>query len=273
MTTDTTMIDEARSLVQQLSLSLSHGIPYGSMSTSIYDTAWVSMVARETNTKRRWLFPSSFEVVLNAQSTDGGWTHNSSEFDAIITSLAALLALLKHSAEEVGTEGNVLPQDMDKRISKAKDWLQKHLHAWDVHNTDRVGFELLLPAHLRLLESYDVSFNFPGYNTLMNLNKKKLAKFDPTILYQNTCSAAHSLEAFAGILDFDQLNVQQDNGSIFCSPSATAAYLIFLSSWNDQAEAYLHQAYNHGAGGGSGNFPSAFPSEIFEASWVCPHTP
>lgn len=272
MTTDTTITDGARRLVQQLSTSLSRGIPHGSMSTSIYDTAWVSMVAEETDNHRRWLFPSSFEVIVDAQSKDGGWTNNSSEFDAIITSLAALLALLKHVAEHVNTEGTALPQDVDVRVLKARNWLGKHLRAWDVHSTDRVGFELLVPAHLRLLETYNVSFDFPGYSSLMDLKRKKLAKFDPSILYQSTCSAAHSLEAFAGLLDFDRLNVQQKNGSILCSPSATAAYLIFSSSWNDGAESYLRQVYSHGSGSGSGRFPSAFPSEIFESSWVCHHS-
>lgn len=52
------------------------------------------------------------------------------------------------------------------------------------------------------------------------------------------------------------------------SPSATAVYLIESSTWDDEAEAYLRTVFEHGAGQGDGGFPSAFPSEMFELSWV-----
>ena len=44
-----------------------------SMSGSIYDTAWVSMVPNPGEREAKWLFPSSFECILDSQSENGGW--------------------------------------------------------------------------------------------------------------------------------------------------------------------------------------------------------
>ena len=52
------------------------------------------------------------------------------------------------------------------------------------------------------------------------------------------------------------------------SPSATSSYLIRVSSWDDEAEAYLRLAISNGAGNNSGGVPRAYPSTDFELTWV-----
>ncbi|KAA8567501.1 hypothetical protein EYC84_010509 [Monilinia fructicola] len=58
-------------------------------------------------------------------------------------------------------------------------------------------------------------------------------------------------------------------GSMFGSPSSTAAYLMNASVWDSEAETYLRSVttqlssnYPHGG------FPSAFPTTIFETVWI-----
>jgi hypothetical protein len=269
MHTDADVDERARSLVRHLSHRLRNGLLCGSMSVNLYDTAWVSMVIKNVNGERTWLFPSSFELLLNEQLPEGGWDNGSSEFDSVITSLASLLALVEHQKEHPLVTGCSLPQDIDTRIQRAKRWLQERLDEWDLESTDRVGFEILLPSLLRLLTSHNIVFTFPCLLALMKLNAKKLAMLPSTFLEGPSSAAIHSLEAFVGVIDFDKIDAQLADGSFMASPAATAAYLIFSTSWNDKAESYLTQVFEHGQGHRSGAFPSAFPSEVFEVSWVC----
>ena len=55
---------QARQLVDELvrTLDLGHGI--SSMSTSVYDTAWVSMVIKVFEGQKTWLFPEALDLLL-----------------------------------------------------------------------------------------------------------------------------------------------------------------------------------------------------------------
>src|SRR5580700_9564755 len=68
----------------------------GSMTCTIYDTAWVAMVTKIIDGDTQWLFPSSFCYILSTQESSGGWSTGGTEIDAILNTLAALLALYKH---------------------------------------------------------------------------------------------------------------------------------------------------------------------------------
>lgn len=54
------------------------------------------------------------------------------------------------------------------------------------------------------------------------------------------------------------------------SPASTAAYLMNATPWDEEAEMYLRKAVKDGPGKGNGAVPSAFPTPIFEISWVRP---
>lgn len=55
---------------------------------------------------------------------------------------------------------------------------------------------------------------------------------------------------------------------MMASPSSTAAYLMYTSEWDNEAEDYLRHVIKDGPGRGTGAVPSAFPSTYFEYSWV-----
>ncbi|KAH8684366.1 hypothetical protein BGZ60DRAFT_442141 [Tricladium varicosporioides] len=240
------------------------------MSVSIYDTAWVSKITKNVNGNHEWLFPKSFEFVLERQLENGGWAESSAEaeVDGILNTMSALIALLQHQKEGTKVGNNYLPGDICTRIQKSIACLKAKLNTWNVETTDHVCFEMLVPAHLKLLAKLGITFEFPGYSRLMRLHNKKIAMLDASKMYENKGTFLHSLEAFIGLFDFDKLKNQKMNGSFMSSPASTAAYLIYATEWDDECESYLRMVFDKGQGNGTGGFPSAFPSEIFEVTWI-----
>lgn len=239
----------------------------GSMSACAYDTAWVSMVQRLQDGKLEYVFPLCFENLLVSQTADGGWGVTGSQIDAILNTMAALLALRKRQSKSERADEVAA---LDVQIKLAVVFLQAKLDVWDVEGTDHVGFEILVPAHLAMLATEGIPFTFPGLAVLTAMNQKKLAKFRPEMLYsKHQTTLIHSLEAFFGQLNYDNVKHHLVAGSMMGSPSSTAAYLMSSSQWDDEAETWLRSAIAHGAGKGTGALPSAFPSTIFEVTWVC----
>ena len=240
----------------------------GSLSCTVYDTAWISMVTKVVDGKRNWLFPSSFQYVLDSQQSDGSWVSYGSEIDGIMNTAAALLALSRHRSVHHQI-GDMIPLDINHRVLRAEAALRQRLETWNVEATLHVGYEILVPALLSLLEEVGLAFEFPGRQHLLDLHSQKMATFDPALLYQEKqTSALHSLEAFVGKVDFDKLKNHTRSGSMLASPSSTAAYLIYSTQWDMESESYLHRTISDGAGEGCGAVPSAFPSTNFDMIWV-----
>lgn len=127
-------------------------------SSSIYDTAWLSMPHRRGKDDISWLFPRCFEYLLESQLKDGTWISNASPVDGILNTLAGLYSIvtqIKH--------GDLEPDQaiaLDWRIHKARSGLQNLLEAWDVDETVHVGFEILIPSLLRQLKDFEINFQF-----------------------------------------------------------------------------------------------------------------
>ena len=231
------------------------------MGDSIYDTAWVSMVVKPINGSLTWLFPSSFVYICNRQQENGGWYGND-VIDEIVTALACLLSLKKH--EKVERE----PFDLPDRIARATTFLNERLRQWDVTQTERIAFELLVPSLLDLLEREGLKFDFPGREKLISLKHDKMSKLKLVQLYKYPSTILYSLEGFIGILDFDKMKHHLQNGSMGSSPASTAAFLMNVSEWNASAETYLTKAVNNGLRYGEGSVPCVYSITIFEFAWV-----
>lgn len=263
------LADEAVLLIDQLANQNDDTYGLGTMTCAIYDTAWVAMVAKEVDGKLTWLFPESFEYLLERQNEDGSWESYGAEVDGVMNSLAALLALKQHQ-KQPELSLTALPNDIGTRIEKAIESITGQLQAWDVESTMHVGFEYLIPALLTMLEADDIQFKFAGRDRLMAINHKKMSRFQPAMLYgQQKTTALHSLEAFIGLIDFDRIQHHKTFGSMMASPSSTAAYLMSASEWDLESEAYLRHVVKFGHGKSSGGIPSAFPSNYFETTCVC----
>ena len=254
----------ARSLCQ----SLTNGIAKSNLSTittSIYDTAWLSMISKVDGLVERWLFPESFDYLLSHQLCSGGWESYATEKDGILNSLAALLALMKHR-DRANPSVN-----LEDAIQRAFGFLERSLVTLQVDGGLPVGFEILMPALLAMLEKDGVQFSFPAKESLLAINKTKTMNFTPDLLYSTReTTLLHSLEAFIGKINFDRIRHRKVFGSMMASPASTAAYLMNLSSWDEESELYLRRVILEGSGKGNGAVPSAFPTLIFEVSWVNP---
>lgn len=260
----------ASNLVERLASAHHPKYGFGSMTCAVYDTAWLSMVAKPPKSNK-WLFPSSFQKILDTQNLDiGGWIEpENTDTDIILNTAAALLSLCKHHGLDGGS-------DLEGRITAASSFLRDRLQM--LHLDPRaplpVGFELLLLTLMELLGLEEVSgmasFDFPAQEFLMKLREKKLARIDLSriVATKRQSSLLHSLEAFTGRVNFDSLSGHTVMGSMMASPAATAAVLINASKWNDDCENYLRYVVEAGSGKGDGGVPSAFPSTYFETSWV-----
>ena len=258
--------DRARKLVQDLADSCEDGW-MGSASVSIYDTAWVSMVMKKHDGQEQWLFPESFQYLLEQQLPDGSWKSYASLEDGILNTMASLLALVKHKKSISDRKEDDLHQ-LSLRISRAKKSLEDQLESWDVESGKNVGFEILVPSLLIMLENEHIYVDFPQKNLIQGLNEIKMARFDAQVLYQSLTTYHHSLEALVGVIDFDRLGHLKMFGSMLGSPASTAAYLMHSSVWDTEAELYLRKVIHMGQGKGSGGVPSVFPMPIFETTWV-----
>lgn len=239
----------------------------GSATVAIYDTAWVAMVSKVTDSKVQWVFPECFQFLLDSQLPDGGWESHGSNDNRILNTMAALLAMIKHKNAH-NSNRNEDFFGLETRIEKARLSLEESLQHWDVESAVHVGFEMLVPALLRMLATEKMSFIFPGQQSLEVLNEEKLKKIKPETLYTSTTTMLHSLEAFIGRINFDKIGHQKKFGSMMASPASTAAYLMHCSTWDTEAESYIRKVILEGEGKGSGGLPSVFPAPIFELTWV-----
>ena len=263
-----TLDSDARQLLDTLANSFNDTYGFGSFTVSIYDTAWVSLVAKKIDGHTCWLFPTTFTYVLVRQSSDGSWDSGRSEIDGILNTLAALLSLEKHRALPLLSEGREAG-DLDDRISRATSFLRHALQNWNVNASKHVSFEILVLGLLDKLEEFGVRFEFGERERLVAIRNRKMAKFDPLTLNGNSASTAlYSFEALTGRVDFDRMRHRKVFGSMMASPASTSAYLMNSSVWDDEAETYLRHVISAGMGKNSGGVPSDFPTTLFEITWV-----
>jgi hypothetical protein len=256
-------IAKASTLIRQLVNENDPKCGFGSMTCSIYDTAWVSMVAKTTNGQTRWLFQSSFQYLLNHQKHDGGWQNDTFDNDGILNSLAALLALCKHIRQPYQIEGDL--EDLKHRKSRAIYFLETKFSSWTVDSTvTRSTLQPLIAKLLQMLEWEGLQFSFAGRELFLDERGRGNTNCNDCTTCGDLKTAATGLsEGRAGEIDIDRVGQHKILGSIMASPASTAAYLMDCSTWDDEAEAYLIHIVSLG-GSQSGGVPTKFPTTIFE---------
>lgn len=238
----------------------------GSLTCSVYDTAWVAMVIKNVDGQRQWLFPSSFDYLISNQQHDGGWQTSSSDADGILNTLAALLAFCRH----IGSPLQLTPpEDLRHKKDRAIYFLETKFSKCDVESTITVTLQPFFSRLLQMLEQEGIYFSFPGKEVLVHERGRKTPNQNIAALYSNIgTTAIHNLESQVGEVDFDRVSQHTICGSMMASPAATAAYLMGSTSWDNEAEAYLHHIVSVGGRKSAGGVPSKFPTTIFEVTRV-----
>jgi halimadienyl-diphosphate synthase len=231
----------------------------GRMTPSAYDTAWVARlgdIAPDlSNPAMEWLSEN--------QLCDGSWGAAEPKYyhDRVISTLAAMLALTRRG-----------------RRSQDRHQIEKGLGALEQINSHAtkglmadpngatIGFELIVPTLVAEAENIGIIKQHKEriLGRLEGLRKIKLEKMKGLKINRNV-TMAFSAE-MAGLdkqdlLDVDRL--QEDNGSVGHSPSASAYFATDIRPGDARSLQYLRQVSS-----ANGSVPDLLPFEIYEKSWI-----
>lgn len=186
------------------------------LSVSSYDTAWVAMVPSPNSTKSP-CFPDCLNWLINNQLDDGSWGlhhHPQSSKDTLSSTLACILALKRWNV------GNY-------QINKGLHFLESNFSLVnDKSQRSPIGFDIIFPG--MLVYAKDLNIKLPLNQTDLNmmLHEREL---ELKRCHSNGKEAylAYISEGLGNFHDWSMvMKYQMKNGSLFNSPSATAAAFI-----------------------------------------------
>ena len=229
----------------------------GRIGPTAYDTAWVARLPDLDNPSRP-AFPNALEWLIENQHPDGSWgTRLNYHHDRVLSTLVSALTLAHWSAYF----GNAM---WSKHLNAAQRSIWQNLAGIQRDPYDTIGFELILPTLLD--ESRQRGFQLPygSFESIARVRDAKLKLIPPELIYTRRVSTIFSAEFLGDQLDTARVDdIQDANGSIASSPSATAYYLLH-EPHNLAARNYLHRVL--GCCGGAA--PAVDPIDVFEPAWV-----
>ena len=224
----------------------------GLMKPTAYDTAWLARVPAEHDSSAP-AFPEALTWLRQNQHSDGSWgAEIEYAHDRVISTLVTILALTewgKDGQDERAVERGI------RYIWKKNDRLE--------HEHETIGFEVILPTLLKKCQALGLALPLAAFERYDKMRDEKMAKIPPDMRYSRNTTLAFSLEFMGDDLDIEEARfIQESNGSVAVSPSATA-YL--LTKWPDNTAARRYISDVAGAYGGVA--PQVFPFDVFETAW------
>jgi len=231
----------------------------GHMANTAYDTAWVARLGEiEPNLSNRAL-----AWLTRNQLPDGTWGAAAPMYyhDRVICTLAAMIALSYRGhrrADRTQVEYGKLA--LERIVGNATGGLSSD------PNGATVGFEMIAPTLVAEAERLGL-IKHQGDRILGRisvLRDKKLAYLrDNTINRNVTLAFSAEMAGGDGKRMLDVPNLQESNGSVGVSPSATAYFATHIEKGNEAALLYLH-----GIDQPDGGFPNVAPFDVFEIAWA-----
>ena len=231
----------------------------GQMSNNAYDTSWVARMGdldrNLSNHAMGWLSENQLE--------DGSWGAKDTFYyhDRVICTLGAMIALTqrgRRAQDKVQIENGL----------RALEWITSGATrglAADP-NGATVGFEMIVPTLVTEAEKLGI-IKQQGERILGRLQRfrtHKLSKLSGKKINKYITPAFSSemvgVEGKA-LLDID--NLQESNGSIGNSPSATAFFAMHLKPNDLPALEYIRKWVDE-----DGGVPNVAPFDIFEPAWA-----
>lgn len=232
----------------------------GKMSSTAYDTAWVArMVEIEPE-----LSNQALQWICENQLANGSWGAGDIYYyhDRVISTLAAMVSLTyrgRRAQDKVQIERGL--KALEQITSGATQGLASD------PNGATVGFEMIVPSLVAEAENLGI-IKQQGDRILgrmKHLREKKMQKLAGIKInrhYTPAFSAEMAGSDNQSILDIE--NLQESNGSVANSPSATAYFIDKVVVGNERAINYLKETIKNRCGGA----PFASPFNIFERAWV-----
>ncbi|KAI3764337.1 hypothetical protein L2E82_14344 [Cichorium intybus] len=187
------------------------------LSVSSYDTAWVAMVP-SPNSPKSPCFPDCLNWLIDNQLDDGSWglLHHHPQLlkDNLSSTLACILAL--------------------KRWNVGKNQINKGLHfiesnfasVNDKNQVSPIGFDIIFPSMIEYAKDLNIKLPLNQTDLNMMLHERELV-LRRCHLNGREAYLAYVSEGLGNFHDWNMvMKYQMKNGSLFNSPSATAAAVI-----------------------------------------------
>jgi halimadienyl-diphosphate synthase len=244
-------MDEIKELLKQ--------IGPGRMSSTAYDTAWVARLGEIDPV----LSNRAMEWICDNQLRDGSWGARDIYYyhDRVICTLAAMIALNyrgRRMHDKTQIERGL--EALEKVTSGATEGLASD------PNGATVGFEMIVPTLVTEAEKLGI-IKQQGDRILGRMSQMRLKKIEKLagIKISRLVTPAFSSEmaGLDGQAMLDVENLQESNGSVGNSPSATAYMALYLKQNDSASINYLHKWISS-----SGGTPDVAPFDIFEPAWI-----
>ncbi|KAL0306082.1 UNVERIFIED_CONTAM: Ent-kaurene synthase TSP4, chloroplastic [Sesamum radiatum] len=192
------------------------------LSVSTYDTAWVAMVPSPYSSEEP-CFPDCLNWLLENQCRDGSWArphhHSFLQKDVLSSTLACVLALRKWGVGE-------------EQIKRGVHFIELNFaSATEEGQISPMGFDIVFPSMLEYARDLFLNINLEPTTLTYLIHKRDLEL--------KRCYQSHSAESEAYLAYVAEgmgksqdwksvMKYQRGNGSLFNSPSTTAAAFIGL---------------------------------------------
>lgn len=231
----------------------------GHMSSTAYDTAWAARLG-DIDPK---LGNQALDWICSNQLLDGSWGAFTPMYyhDRVISTLAAMISLTYRGRRSRDRQQISMGLEaLERIISGATRGLLAD------PNGDTVGFEMIVPTLVAEAERLGI-IKQQGERILGRISKfreKKLANIKGKIINRFlTIAFSAEMAGLDGQHMLDVENLQEANGSIGHSPSATAYFALYVKKQNKKALDYLHHVVK-----ADGGMPNVAPFDVFEIAWT-----
>ncbi len=228
-------------------------VGWGNLAGTSYDTAWVASI-HDPNHFKKPAFPESLDWLRKSQHPDGSWgTETIYYHDRVLSTLMACLVLTEWRNE----------YPVDPQIESGLRSIWRNTTNMQRDPYEPVGFDLIMPSLLDRACHFGFRLPYGHFDNHRIRRQRKLAMIPAHLLYSRLVPTTYSLEFIGDQVDINCLcgNIQEDDGSIGVSPSATSYY--YNQTENSKSLAYLTRLVQKTGGA----IPCTSPIEIFEQAW------
>jgi halimadienyl-diphosphate synthase len=230
----------------------------GHMSSTAYDTAWTARLGEID-----WgLSSQALSWLAEHQLPDGSWGASAPMYyhDRVLCTLAAMIALSyrgRRGQDRIQIENGKLA--LERIVSGATMGLQAD------PNGATVGFEMIAPTLAAEAEKLGI-IKRQGDRILGRLSRQRAKKLsflkDHMINRHVTIAFSAEMAGLDGKQMLDIENLQEGNGSVGLSPSATAYFATYIKRGDETSLKYLRNIAK-----ADGGMPNVAPFDVFEIAW------